>query len=458
MFRVRRRPVRKVAAQAEREANRRAREQLLRVFRPALVQTFEEFSGRVSIPRFGDSLVLGSEATMEAALGLPNLQAEVTSVLEEALEEALDAGTVLGARFSGVEGLAVNPQTITNLAAQYLQAEGALLVRGVNETTQRGIRAAISGVLQDFTTPTEGARRIASQIGLSDVQVRQLERFRDLQTRTLIPTPQADTPAARRVIERNVARQKDRLLLQRADLILDTEIQNAVQEGERMFWQGAGEDGLVDLDQLWKRWFDVRDRRVCPVCRPMHRQTVRFDEEFSSPQGWSGQRPGAHPRCRCFVEYARGPTAAAAFKEIAPGQQKDALAGLATDLPETAPILPFHVPVQPDVRVPGRPLQRGFEAGKPKQVKGNPKAWTVDHGGEPFLIVNTAPPRPKGRRRTTSLTDFTLFQRGPDGNLVRVGRFGQRKMANAYGASIVRGEAQQRIAEGAAPRPDLGFD
>lgn len=45
-------------------------------------------------------------------------------------------------------------------------------------------------------------------------------------------------------------------------------------------------------------WYTRNDSRVCPICEPLH-QTRRSHWGSLYPQG-----PPAHPRCRCWIEYA----------------------------------------------------------------------------------------------------------------------------------------------------------
>lgn len=45
-------------------------------------------------------------------------------------------------------------------------------------------------------------------------------------------------------------------------------------------------------------WYTVEDQRVCPICSPLHQQPRSKWSRFF-PVG-----PPAHPRCRCWIEYA----------------------------------------------------------------------------------------------------------------------------------------------------------
>jgi hypothetical protein len=53
-----------------------------------------------------------------------------------------------------------------------------------------------------------------------------------------------------------------------------------------------------------KTWFTNNDAIVqaCPVCWPLHEQTVDIDEMFVNANlGLEFERPKAHPRCRCWM-------------------------------------------------------------------------------------------------------------------------------------------------------------
>ena len=82
-------------------------------------------------------------------------------------------------------------------------------------------------------------------------------------------------------------------------------MQEAIQEGEQLFWNEAIKTEQVNPDLLVKRWFTVQDSRVCPICAPLHDVAIPFGDSFvsSGGSGFMGQRPPAHPRCRCFLQF-----------------------------------------------------------------------------------------------------------------------------------------------------------
>ncbi|MEM5774739.1 MAG: phage minor head protein, partial [Anaerolineaceae bacterium] len=83
----------------------------------------------------------------------------------------------------------------------------------------------------------------------------------------------------------------------RARLIAVTEITNAYAAGEQMAGDALAEQfpGVPVV----KTWWTNQDDRVCPVCGPVHGQTVDINDAFSNGR----QKPSAHPGCRCWVTY-----------------------------------------------------------------------------------------------------------------------------------------------------------
>ena len=113
----------------------------------------------------------------------------------------------------------------------------------------------------------------------------------------------------------------------RAEVIAITEVTKLYANGNIITWQSTQ---VVS----GKRWMTAVDERVCPICGPLHGQTVELNGEFglepaqvaSSPQmiallgndyteqlalqeagrllGNFTQRafPPAHPRCRCWLQ------------------------------------------------------------------------------------------------------------------------------------------------------------
>lgn len=78
----------------------------------------------------------------------------------------------------------------------------------------------------------------------------------------------------------------------RAESIAITETTAAASAGSEAAI--ADTIGLSEADT----WYTASDQRVCPICSPLHGTPRPFWSRFF-PAG-----PGAHPRCRCWIQYA----------------------------------------------------------------------------------------------------------------------------------------------------------
>lgn len=174
--------------------------------------------------------------------------------------------------------------------------------RGFHRSARNQIRDTIRYTLgQDFDQ-VEAARRIAQNVGLTAPQARSLIRFEERLVRSRIPNAEADTQIVRELIQQEVERKRERMILRRAEIISEHETQDAMSYGQWAYWdQAVGENPLL-AEKLTKRWQTVRDDRVCPICEPLHSELRRYEEPFVSGE-FFGQRPPAHVICRCFVEY-----------------------------------------------------------------------------------------------------------------------------------------------------------
>lgn len=81
----------------------------------------------------------------------------------------------------------------------------------------------------------------------------------------------------------------------RAERIAVTEVTNAYGQANLTTWKASG---VVEK----KRWYTAVDERVCPICAPMHGQTVGIDDYFTDGNGNQVQAPAAHVNCRCYIE------------------------------------------------------------------------------------------------------------------------------------------------------------
>lgn len=310
-------PVVKATRREERRENLEARERLTQLLAADLVDVFDDWRMDLDFGKVEAQVGLGLLTVNSPALQIDALEAAMAGAMSPHLEDAIDAGGQIGLRFSGIDGVDIDPARITTASRAWLEfGDGAARVTRVTQDTKRTVGAIVSDVMGDAISPSQAAKDIGRSVGLTPQQANALRRFEAEQIRQLVdPVERAfgtgivgprgaigDTQLAREAVGVNVERYRDRLIRQRGTLIAETEVQNAILEGETFFWNEAMAAGLVEEDTLRKTWFTVRDLRVCPICEPLHGVQVKFTDSFSS-RGWVGLGPPAHPRCRCYLTY-----------------------------------------------------------------------------------------------------------------------------------------------------------
>ena len=77
----------------------------------------------------------------------------------------------------------------------------------------------------------------------------------------------------------------------RSEMIAVTETTRAYAEGNLQYWRNSEKVKS-------KRWSTAFDDRVCPICAPLHMETVPIGAKFSS----GDFNPPAHVRCRCDLK------------------------------------------------------------------------------------------------------------------------------------------------------------
>jgi SPP1 gp7 family putative phage head morphogenesis protein len=172
--------------------------------------------------------------------------------LYNALLPTVELGAVEGRRVIEREVLGVkvsifdpefNWELVNEAARDWLRTYTFNLVRGIDDTTARGLRRAIDDFVQSPSmTVNELGRQISPLFGVD-----------------------------------------------RADMIAITEVTRSFAAGNLEAWRGSGV-----IEQ--KRWNTARDELVCPICAPLNGRIVGMDDNFGNVDA-----PPAHPRCRCWL-------------------------------------------------------------------------------------------------------------------------------------------------------------
>jgi hypothetical protein len=169
-------------------------------------------------------------------------------------------------------------------AAKWARANGAKLVKGLEQSAKGVIKELVAKGTENGTTVAQTARLLRGSIGLTERQAKAVTNYRA----ELIA--KGKTPDAASKTAGNYATQ---LLNKRAKTIAVTETQTAVHRGQREAWEQAADKGLIDRDKTSRTW--VCDPDACDECEPYDDTSVDFSDEFDDGD------PPLHPMCRCNI-------------------------------------------------------------------------------------------------------------------------------------------------------------
>jgi len=170
---------------------------------------------------------------------------------------AAGAGLEAGAKQASVDlGIGLSFDLKNPRAVAYLEAHGAELVKGVNDTTREYIKTVVTDGVRDGKSYDQIAKEISARY----------EEFK-------VGKPQLHIDS-------------------RAHGIAVTEAGNAYVEGNAIVARDLQDAGLT----MEKSWLTVGDDRVSPECQSnQDAGWIPFDDAF--PSGHA--QPLAHPYCRC---------------------------------------------------------------------------------------------------------------------------------------------------------------
>jgi hypothetical protein len=180
------------------------------------------------------------------------------------------------------------------------------------------VRAFVENGLRDGKAPKVIARGLRDVIGLAPNQERyvanlraELEegRFADAARRQLIDKRfnlaklDALSPAARaKRVDTVVESYRKSYIAFNADVNTKTAVFDSYKLGQRLAFEDAAAQGIVDRDRLTKRWVGVMDEKERPEHVAMQNQTVAFDDLFSNGENIPGDSTF---NCRCIAVYSQ---------------------------------------------------------------------------------------------------------------------------------------------------------
>lgn len=173
---------------------------------------------------------------------------------------------------------------------QYVGTE----IRGITDLTLQNVRQVIrSGFSEERSIP-QMMHDLESQLGLTPRQTNAIEALRERLQSEGLPVAQ---------VRQRTAEASQRALRQRVKMIARTESMTAANMGNYLLLIQQVRQGLVDEQQIRRRWLVANDERLCKRCAPvpsMNPEGVRLTENFSTPVG-TVLNPPLHVACRCVT-------------------------------------------------------------------------------------------------------------------------------------------------------------
>lgn len=252
---------------------------------------------------------------------------QIDAVVEQAFSEAiLNAAyapvreKIRGGVWDTIKYVAKNdlPKRSIDFAFDSLSPD---VIRGINELNTKVIqtlkddnRETVRQRIREGIVAGESPRSIAkdlrSTIGLAPNQEQAVRNFRkaleegkvskalgyELRDKRLKVTEEM-TPAQ---IDKAVDAYRTKFIAFNAETNSRTAALDAQKLGQRLSWEQAADQGIVDRSRLKKKWVGVKDSRERPEHLAMEGDTVAFDQPFSNGQMIPGDTEW---NCRCVAQY-----------------------------------------------------------------------------------------------------------------------------------------------------------
>lgn len=169
------------------------------------------------------------------------------------------------------------------------------VVNTLKEDVRETVRAYVENGLRDGTAPRTVARQLRSVIGLSPTQAENAIKY-EAKLRALVRKPLTEAQITRRV-EKYTAR----AIRLNADTNARTATLDSLKLGQKLSWDDAIAQGVVDPSRLTKTWVTVGDDRVRDEHVAMQGETVPYANAFSNGEYIPGESTF---NCRCIARYS----------------------------------------------------------------------------------------------------------------------------------------------------------
>lgn len=269
----------------------------------AFLEAIQALKNSAHLAELERAVQAGSVGGVQRALRLDDLEEHLSPFRDVVLDAVRGGGEVAALNAA----LGVRFDITDERALRHVQRHAGLLIRGISDTTRRGVMRAIELEFTQGIAPATTARRIRDKVGLTDHQqeivanyeatlraaVRGDATWADVDRYRLNPIRGPGGLAERR-IDAAVARYRQRLLNHRARVIAQHETLSAANEGRRQLWDQLQQRGALPPGAQ-REWLTAEDERVCPICWPLNGTRVGIGESYPG-----NLEPGsAHIGCRC---------------------------------------------------------------------------------------------------------------------------------------------------------------
>lgn len=163
------------------------------------------------------------------------------------------------------------------------------------QTTEEAASRLVREMVEEGLSFEDAAHRWHQILGLTPQRVAQ---WQDLE-RGLLESGLISEEEIQQEIEKFAQAQ----LADRGKFAGGNETWQAMQQGRQFAFEAAVATGLFGLTAR-KIWWTMRDELVCPICAPMHGQSVPIGSMFVSPyNGREFMTAYAHVKCRCWTQW-----------------------------------------------------------------------------------------------------------------------------------------------------------
>lgn len=255
-----------------------------------------------------------ARAIEPASIILADAQANIYITAGQAGAKAISKGLEVVVDFDQVNERAV--QAIRNNRLELIRN---FTEEQINVTRQALIEGTTRGL-----NPREQARNFRDNIGLTARQQRAVLNYREalesnsdvaldrkLRDKRFDGTLQRaidnGTPLSTSQINRMVSRYQERYIKYRSEVISRTETLRGVHEGNEEAYAQAIDQGVLQPDQIRRKWVSAKDKRVRDSHKHLNGTVIKFGEVFNGKHGdlrfpGDPKAPGIETiQCRCAV-------------------------------------------------------------------------------------------------------------------------------------------------------------